>query len=203
MPWNTQKRKTFRQFTSCITALISPSDIGDNINPVSLEKAPQCPVAIHITHLSKERHIPIKGEIRRNNASETFEVFNIGCCILKYIGKLHIIFIENQCFRKVFAAVPFSKRNKVFRNKNLLWSFKPGNFQYSIKECCFHQLRVKAIINNAPFGTSFTPRTVKRRLPSSPYGLRRDKCGFVRHFFAKKWRRAFLSSPAILNHIFR
>ena len=29
-------------------------------------------------------------------------------------------------------------------------------------------------------------RTVKRRLPSSPYGLRRDKCVFVRHFFDKK-----------------
>ena len=29
-------------------------------------------------------------------------------------------------------------------------------------------------------------RTVKRRLPSSPYGLRRDKCVFVRHFFGKK-----------------
>ena len=28
--------------------------------------------------------------------------------------------------------------------------------------------------------------TVKRSLPSSLYGLRRDKCGFVRHFFGKK-----------------
>ena len=39
-------------------------------------------------------------------------------------------------------------------------------------------------------------RTVKRRLPSSPYGLRRDKCVFVSPFFCKKkWRERRDSNP--------
>ena len=38
-------------------------------------------------------------------------------------------------------------------------------------------------------------RTVKRRLPSSPCGLRRDKCVFVRHFFGKKMAAGFFIVP--------
>jgi hypothetical protein len=45
---------------------------------------------------------------------------------------------------------------------------------------------------------------VKRNLPSSPYGLRRDKYVFVPPFFWQKnggWK--FLSSPAILKGFLR
>ena len=44
-------------------------------------------------------------------------------------------------------------------------------------------------------------KSVKRRLPSSPYGLRRDKCGFVPPFFCKKNGGERVSCCNLLNKL--